>query len=57
MSPVLQQQSTCFSVRDYMQQGEGQGPLVVSSALMTPPWSGAFLKANSPDTEQVPLKM
>lgn len=42
-----------------LQQGEGQGTLGVvgSPALMAPPWSGAFLKANSPDTEQVPLKM
>lgn len=42
-----------------LQQGEGQGPLgtVGSPALMALPWSGTFLKANSPDTEQVAPKM
>lgn len=42
-----------------LQQGEGRGPLgmVGSPALMALPRSGAFLKANSTDTEQVPLKM
>lgn len=42
-----------------LQRGKGQGPLGMegSPAVMALPWSGALLKANSPDTEQVPLKM
>lgn len=64
MSPVQQQRSICFPNGDYwmlrkLQQHEGQGPfgMVGSPALMALPWSDAFLKANSPDTEQVSLKM
>lgn len=42
-----------------LQQLGGQGSLgiEVSPAVMAMAWSGTLLKANSPDTEQVPLEM
>lgn len=42
-----------------LQQHEGQGLLgiEVSLSVMAMTWSGTLLKANSPDSEQVPLKM